>query len=356
LSEGETVKELNRSASAALLAAREQLSEAVVERKYAQEPEFWERYGAMGRVRSLEDANYHFAYLAEALSASDPLLLTDYLKWVKVLFQGLGFPDEVLTTTLTCMLEVSREQLPPDLQPLVAEYLEAGIRNLPQLPSAIPSFLREGAPLTPLARQYLEALLRGERNTASRMVLDAVAQGTGVKDIYLQVFQPTQHEIGRLWQTNRLSVAQEHYCTAATQLIMSQLYPYIFATEKIGRRLVATSVGGELHEIGVRMVADFFEMEGWDTYYLGANTPTESILLTIAEREADVLAVSATMTFHVRKVEELIARVRNQSKPIAILAGGYPFNVSSGLWQRVGADGYAGNAEEALSAADRLLG
>ena len=104
------------------------------------------------------------------------------------------------------------------------------------------------------------------------------------------------------------------------------------------------------------MVADFFEMEGWDTYYLGANTPTESILLTIAERGADVLAISATMTFHVRRVEELIARVRKQSKPIAVLAGGYPFNISSGLWQKVGADGYAGNAEEALTAADGLLG
>jgi methanogenic corrinoid protein MtbC1 len=27
----------------------------------------------------------------------------------------------------------------------------------------------------------------------------------------------------------------------------------------------------------MRMVADFMEMEGWDTYYLGANTPTESV-------------------------------------------------------------------------------
>ena len=63
-------------------------------------------------------------------------------------------------------------------------------------------------------------------------------------------------------------MAQEHYCTAATQLIMSQLYPYIFTTGKNGRVLVGTCVSGDLHEIGVRMVSDFFEMEGWDTFYL----------------------------------------------------------------------------------------
>ena len=80
----------------------------------------------------------------------------------------------------------------------------------------------------------------------------------------------------RYWQMNRLTVAQEHYCTAATQMIMSQLYPYIFEGERNGRVLVATCVAENLHEIGVRMVTDFFEMDGWDTFYLGANVPTAS--------------------------------------------------------------------------------
>jgi len=57
---------------------------------------------------------------------------------------------------------------------------------------------------------------------------------------------------------NEVSVAQEHYCTAATQLIMSQLYPHIFAGEKTERTLIATCVAGDLHEIGIRMVSDLF--------------------------------------------------------------------------------------------------
>ena len=118
-----------------------------------------------------------------------------------------------------------------------------------------------------LAVSYLNTLLAGDSHLANQLILDAVRHGFGVKDIYLHVFQPCQQEIGRLWQMNRISVAQEHFCTVVTQTIMSQLYPYIFATEKNGRRLVATSVSGELHEIGMRMVADFLEMEGWTTYY-----------------------------------------------------------------------------------------
>ena len=181
-----------------------------------------------------------------------------------------------------------------------------------------------------LSTHYLEALLAGERRVASRLVLDAVDQGTSVKDIYINVFQRSQDEIGRLWFTNRVSVAQEHFCSAATQMIMSQLYPHIFATEKIGRRLVVACVGGELHEIGARMVADFCEMDGWDTYYLGANAPATSIVEAVETGEWTFQGLSATMPFHRKPLREIIARVRESRavKGIKILVGGYALNPS----------------------------
>jgi methanogenic corrinoid protein MtbC1 len=228
---------------------------------------------------------------------------------------------------------------------------------MPSMPVDLPTFLDGNAPLSPLAHQYFRALRRGERQLASRMVLDAVAAGTPVKEIYLHVFQTAQYEIGRLWQTNDITVAEEHYCTAATQLIMSQLYPHIFATAKIGRTMVATSVAGDLHELGVRMVADFFEMDGWDTFYLGANTPHASVIATVVERQASVLAISATITFHVEAVRALIAAVRKDPDAggVRILVGGYPFNRNPDLWRNVGGDGYAPDAQEAILLADQLV-
>ena len=209
-----------------------------------------------------------------------------------------------------------------------------------------------------LAQKYLKALLQGERHRASRLILEAVDAGAKVKDIYLEVFQPSQLEIGRLWQMNLINVAQEHYCSASTQLIMSQLYPYIFATEKMGKKLVATCVSGELHEIGIRMVSDFFEMEGWDTYYLGANTPLESVLKIIVDQNPDLVCLSATMTFHVGQVAQIIARIRelkDGQQRLAIMVGGYPFNVAPGLWKKIDADAGARDAQEAVEVATRLL-
>jgi len=49
--------------------------------------------------------------------------------------------------------------------------------------------------------------------------------------------------VGRLWQTNRIGVTQEHLCTAVTQMVMSQLSPYLFTGERKERRVVIDSIG-----------------------------------------------------------------------------------------------------------------
>jgi methanogenic corrinoid protein MtbC1 len=338
-------------------AQRQELAEQIVARQYGLQPDEWAAYGSVGREKSVRDTRYHLAYLSEAISASDPSLFVDYVAWVQTLFDGLGFGDDVLRTTLECTRQILRETLPPSERASVEPVLEAALARVRAAPETPASQLVAGAPLVDLARDYLDVLLAGERRAASAMILDAVQGGVPIKDIYLYVFQPVQREVGRLWQLNRVSVAQEHYSTAATQLVMSQLYSHIFRTARRGRSLVAACVGGELHEIGVRMVADFFEMEGWDTYYLGSNTPERAVLEAIDSRKADVLALSATMTFYVSAVAELIARVREGIRtPLRILVGGYPFLLAPDLWRQVGADGYAGDAQQAVVVANQLVG
>ncbi len=310
---------------------------------------------------SVRDAGYHLAYLAQALAAGDPALFLDYVAWVKVLFSGLGFADTLLAATLQATGAVLRERLPSALAGQAAEYLRAALARLPALPLVLQSYLDEGTPLRPVTGEYLALLLAGRRQAAERLILDRVAGGTDVRDIYLHVFERAQVEIGRLWQMNRLSVAQEHYCTHATREIMAHIEPPASGAEKPVGRLLATSVAGELHDVGIRMVAQFFEWAGWDAYYLGADTPSTSVLQILREQPVDVLAISATIAFHVEAVAELIARVRTElwagkhGKRMLILVGGHPFKVSPALWRWVGADGWARDAGAAVLEAERLL-
>jgi methylmalonyl-CoA mutase cobalamin-binding domain/chain len=347
-----------KEASRAIDARRESIAETLTELNCRRFPELMARFGAYGREKCLQDNRFHLAYLSEALTAELPSLFADYVAWAKVMLEQRGVSADDLATALHLLRETLAAELAPGPAAAAAAYVGAGLERLADTPSDLPSLIEPDNPYVDLAHGYLEALLVGDRHAASRMVLDAVEGGMGVRDVYLHVFQPVQHEIGRLWQTNRISVAQEHFCTAATQLVMSQLYPRIFATEKNGRRLVATCVADNLHEIGVRMVSDFFELEGWDTFYLGANVPSRDVVRTVVDRAAHVLAVSATMTWHVRTVAELVEVVRADARcaDVTVLVGGAVFRRNEGLWRKVGANGFAPDAEAAVELANRLVG
>ena len=331
---------------------KQKLAERIVELQYERQPEIWKPYGDPGREKSVRDSGYHLSYLAAALDADDPILFIEYLAWAKSIFVNLHFPENVLATTLQCTRQALIEGLPQGLCAPALAMIDNGLQSLDATPIIVPTFIEKD---NLLARQFLDFLLSGNRQAASQLILEAVKAGIPVRDIYLRVFQNTQREVGRLWQTNQISVAQEHFCSAATQMVMSQLYPYIFSSRRTDRRMVMACVGGELHEIGARMVADFFEMEGWDTYFLGANTPHQSIIQTVVEHNADLLAISVTMTFHISKVREIIQGLRQSGNlRTKVLVGGFPFNLSHDLWKRVGADGFAPDAQSALTEAERI--
>jgi MerR family transcriptional regulator, light-induced transcriptional regulator len=333
------------------------IAAAAVDLHYQQQPDLSVRYGAAGRQKCLQDARYHLAYLAEAIMSGSTHLFKDYIGWAQQMLAARYIPQEDLITNINCIKEVLAQRLPIENYVIAAKYLNGAFTQLEAGTEEAVSFINGETPLKQMADSYLEFLLAGNRQKASQLVLDAVDNNVNVKDIYLHIFQPVQYEIGRLWQLNKISVAQEHYCTAATQLIMSQLYPYVFSSERNGKKLIATSVAGDLHEIGVRMVADFFEMEGWDTYYLGANTPIESILKTIREQKAQLLLVSATMAYHVRAIADLIMAVKRDSRTaqVKIMVGGYPFNAAPDLWKTVGADAHSTDAQQALEMANLLV-
>jgi methanogenic corrinoid protein MtbC1 len=62
------------------------------------------------------------------------------------------------------------------------------------------------------------------------------------------------------------------------------------------------------------------------------------------------------MAFHLPVVHYLVRSLRADPKikDVKIIVGGYPFNIVPDLWKQVGADAFAGNAEDAVTAANRL--
>ncbi len=346
-----------RTAARYILSHRSALAQAVVARQYAYQPDLRQRYGDGGMAKCVQDTDYTLSYLAAALNYSSPAIFQSYIAWAKNVLEVRHVRIEDVDDNLRFMESVLREKLPDGCAAAAAPYFDEAIRTPPQGVADHPPLLEGDDPLSELARRYLGALLRTDRAEASDLIQTAFRSGVPITDLYLRVFQRCQQEIGRLWQLNQLSVAEEHYCTAATQFVMAQLHPLLFSLPKTGRRLMATSVAGEYHEVGLRIVTDLFEANGWESVYLGANVPARSLIQALEQHHSDVLAISATMPFHLPVVEELIALIRSSHEVSAtkIMVGGRPFNMAPDLWRRVGADCYAADAGEALEIANRLI-
>lgn len=342
--------------SVATESQRSEIAEATVTRYFATHPGLLKRYGETGIIKSVEEVEYHLTFLAEAIASSSPSLFTTYVQWARAIRMARKETVADLAEILKSLREVLSEHLPVQTGAIAGEYLEQALSRFDSF-VAEPSHLNGDDPMADLARSYLNALLRGTRQLAATLIDSAANGGTDVREIYLRVFQPVLYEIGRLWQNNEISVAQEHYASATTQLVMSQLYPHIFNADRRGKVLVAACVSGDLHEIGLRMVADYFEMAGWDTHYLGANVPTPDLLDLMLERRADMLALSVTMIFDLPAIRDTIEAVRKREKceNLPILVGGNPFNIAPELWRSVGADGYAPDAAIALKVAEDIL-
>lgn len=322
----------------------------VAESHLSERPEIEQRFGVLGRARCIEDAGFHVQNLVQAIRFSSPSLFIAYVQWTRRMLEARRIAWRDLERNLEILGEEIASVLAPDEATIAAGYINAA---LAADTASDESFL-SGTPREPIARAYLAALLRADRRSAID-IIDSAAMP--VRELYLDVFQPVQREIGRLWQNNEISVAQEHFCTASTQAIMAQFYRQILSTKRLNRSVVVACVGNELHEIGARMVADFFEMEGWDGIYLGANTPANALVDLVCRERPQLVALGVTMTFHLSTASELVERLRADQRcaAIRIIVGGYLFQNREDLWRSIGADGCAADAADAVRVGSALV-
>ena len=305
-------------------------------------------------ARCAEDGVFHVQHLAAAVSMGRPELFDEYAAWTADLLAGFGIEGDERGRHLRTLAEVVRADLGEDAGGIISQTIEDSLATLPEGPADQRSLLIGSRHHAELARRILDALLGADRHLANDLVIQAADAGTPIQELYLDVFQPCLYEVGWLWQTGKASVAQEHFVSAAVQLAMAQLYPRLFTTPRISRSVIVASAGGELHEIGGRMVADIFELHGWDSHFTGANTASQDVAALVVERGADAVAISATLPSHLPMVEQMVRAIRETGE-VPILVGGRPFNQAPDLWQVVAADATATDAVAAVHTAAALV-
>jgi MerR family transcriptional regulator, light-induced transcriptional regulator len=332
------------------------LAGALTARLYDAQPELQLPLAPAGRREFVADSRFLFEHLHQSLAASQPALFGEYAVWRQGILTARGISDLFLVQTLELIPDLLSEFVAPGLgalaQPIIGAALEAIRTCFPT-----PSHLDSPHPLAPFAQTYLAALLAADRPQAAHAVSEALATGASLEDIYLEIFQRTQREIGRLWQIQRISPAQEHYATAATQFIMAGFYQRALPRAPKARTFVAACVPGELHDTGLRIVADFFELAGWRTHFLGPDVPAADVVDFAFHHDAHLIGLSASLSTRFTQARDAIAHIRahDPARKCRILCGGSLVESLDDPCRLLGADAVAGDARSAVKTAAALF-
>lgn len=213
----------------------------------------------------------------------------------------------------------------------------------------LPAFYRQLPSPAPESLPFTESLLAGDRFSARRMIHAKLDAGMDLTEIYVSVVQPALYEVGQRWQYQQISVAQEHLATALCQTLMADALVRAEPAPPCGQQALFACVEGNFHCLGLRMVADAFELVGWDSVYLGADVPTAALLREIDSRRPDFLGLSVSLPEQVKTAHQLIRICRlnlGEHCPL-ILVGGLALNSQDRLWQRIEADTWYPDARTA---------
>lgn len=179
--------------------------------------------------------------------------------------------------------------------------------------------------LTSAGNRFSTYLLAGDRQGCRAVVEQLLAGGISVLSLYQDIYQQALYLIGELWEQNKISVAREHIATSIVESLLSLTFPLICNATPTGKQVVVACTWHELHQLGARMVADIMEMHGWDTHFLGANTPIESLVHLLHELRPQLLCLSLSTQLNFSSLLETIHQVRVVCPTLPIAVGGQAF-------------------------------
>lgn len=184
-----------------------------------------------------------------------------------------------------------------------------------------------------------------DRDGAVRLALDSLSSGNLTIPSLYSTLSALLIDVGESWQRGDTPVWQEHFATAVVRTILEAAHPFVIeaAAPSVGRTVLLATPPEEYHDLGLRMVADRFELAGWRVHLLGASLPEAELSRAVDSLGADAVVLSASTHFHRVALRSYVQTLRAGHPELLIWVGGAAF-----------ADGAAGWAQEMLLDEDAI--
>lgn len=206
-------------------------------------------------------------------------------------------------------------------------------------------------------REAKQTIINHDRDKAEEVAKRGLAEGIDPVEFITKGFREGITQIGDLFGRGEIFMPQLIEAADAMKTankILTESMPES-AQEKRGKVVIGT-VQGDIHDIGKFLVISLLQVNGFEIYDLGHDVEIQKFIDKALEVEADIIGSSALLTTTMIGQKTLEEKLRKEGlkNRFKTMVGGAP--VTQRWTERIGADAFGEDANDAVEKALRLVG
>jgi 5-methyltetrahydrofolate--homocysteine methyltransferase len=207
-----------------------------------------------------------------------------------------------------------------------------------------------------ILQEITKAVYDGEEQTTVELVKKALAEGLKAQDIVDKGLVKGLHECGAGYEAGEKFIPEMLMAAEAMKASMAILKPHLAAGETVaGAKVVLATVEGDVHDIGLELVATMLGSAGFEVNFMGPDVETSRIIAAVKQDKPQLLGLSALLTNTMDVMPVIIKQLEQEGlrNSLKVIIGGAP--VSQDFATLIGADGFAYDAAAAVPVAKKLV-
>lgn len=176
--------------------------------------------------------------------------------------------------------------------------------------------------------EFKEIMEQEDRHRALTFILDLLHQkNLSIITIYEELLTPILYDLEQT-DNKDLDIWKEHVRTSIVMTLVENCYQDVVKQrdEKYGvtsgKRIAVICPVDEHHQVGARMVKDYFTLLGYQAVFVGSNTPLKVSIAGLSTQNLDYIAISITNPYHLIAARNTIEKIREVKPQVKIIVGG----------------------------------
>ena len=207
-----------------------------------------------------------------------------------------------------------------------------------------------------LLRQIADAVVDMEEDTVEELAQQSLTAGIDAYETIDLGLAKGMERAGQLFDEEEYFVPELLMCSDAMNVGIDVLKPHL-KSENVSKKgkVVIGVVEGDTHDIGKNLVRLMMETGGFEVLDLGRDIPPAEFVSKAEEYGADIIGIATLMTTTMPGMKEVVDILADKGirDKFKVIVGGGP--ISPAFAKKIGADGYARNAADAVKVAEKLL-